>query len=66
LQAEEFVLIEPDADGIIRSSTFPGLWLVVPALQEGRMMDVLQVLQAGIADPAHQTFIQELAACASH
>lgn len=61
LQAEEFVLIEPDADGIIRSSTFPGLWLAVPALLERNMMEVLSVLQVGIADPAHQAFIQKLA-----
>ncbi|WP_416669921.1 Uma2 family endonuclease [Egbenema bharatensis] len=60
LQAEEFVLIEPDADGIIRSSVFPGLWLAVPALLEGRMMEVLSVLQAGIADPVHQAFVQRL------
>jgi len=61
LQAEEFVLIEPNTDGIIRSRTFPGLWLAVSALLEGNMMEVLNVLQAGIADPAHQAFIQELA-----
>ncbi|XPM59755.2 MAG: Uma2 family endonuclease [Leptolyngbya sp. IPPAS B-1204] len=60
LQAEEFVLIEPDADGMIRSSVFPGLWLAVPALLEGRMIEVLNVLQAGIADPAHQAFVQTL------
>ncbi len=60
LQAEEFVLIEPDADGIIRSSTFPGLWLAVPALLERNMMEVLSVLQVGIANPAHPAFIQEL------
>lgn len=60
LQAEEFVLIEPDADGMIRSSVFPGLWLNVPALLEGRMTDVLNGLQAGIADPMHQAFVQEL------
>jgi Uma2 family endonuclease len=57
LQAEEFVLVEPDADGVIRSSIFPGLWLAVPALVEGRMIEVLNMLQAGIADPAHQAFI---------
>jgi Uma2 family endonuclease len=61
LQAEKFVLIEPDADGMIRSSTFPGLWLNVPALLEGRMIEVLNGLQAGIADLAHQAFVQELA-----
>jgi hypothetical protein len=61
LQAEEFVFVEPDRDGVIRSSTFPGLWLAVPALLEGRMMDVLTVLQAGIADPAHQALVEALA-----
>jgi Uma2 family endonuclease len=61
LQAEEFVLIEPDGDGIIRSSVFPGLWLAVPALLAGRMLEVLEVLQAGIAHPAHQAFVQKLA-----
>ncbi|MBW4553828.1 MAG: Uma2 family endonuclease [Aphanocapsa sp. GSE-SYN-MK-11-07L] len=61
LQAEEFVLIEPDADGIIRSTAFLGLWLAVPALLEGSMIDVLNVLQAGIADSTHQAFVQELA-----
>jgi Uma2 family endonuclease len=61
LQAEEFVVIEPDADGMIRSSVFPGLWLNVPALLEGRMIEVLNGLQAGIADPIHQAFVQELA-----
>jgi Uma2 family endonuclease len=61
LQAEEFILIAPDADGIIRSNTFPGLWLAVPALLEGRMIEGLNVLQAGIADSAHQAFVQKLA-----
>ncbi|UZQ55589.1 Uma2 family endonuclease [Trichothermofontia sichuanensis B231] len=61
LQAEAFVLVEPDAEGIIRSTVFPGLWLAVDALLAGRMMAVLNVLQAGIADPAHQGFVQALA-----
>lgn len=61
LQAEEFVLIEPDADGVIRSSVFPGLWLAVPALLGGRMIEVLNLLQVGIADPTHQAFVQQLA-----
>jgi Uma2 family endonuclease len=61
LQAEEFVLIEPDAEGIIRSSTFPGLWLAVTALLEGRMIDVLHTLQTGLASPEHQAFVQKLA-----
>jgi Uma2 family endonuclease len=61
LQAGEFVLIEPDGDGIIRSSVFPGLWLAVPALLEGRMIEVLNTLQTGLVTAEHQAFSQELA-----
>ncbi|MBW4556262.1 MAG: Uma2 family endonuclease [Trichormus sp. ATA11-4-KO1] len=61
LQSEEFVLIEPDAEGIICSSTFPGLWLEVTALLEGRMIDVLNTLQKGLTSPEHQAFVQKLA-----
>ena len=46
---------------MIRNSVFPGVWLNVPALLEGRMTEVLNGLQAGIADPIHQAFVQELA-----
>ncbi len=55
------MVIEPDADGMIRSRVFPGLWLNVPALLEGRMTEVLNGVQAGIADPMHQAFVQLLA-----
>ncbi|YAF93929.1 MAG: Uma2 family endonuclease [Nodularia sp. CChRGM 3473] len=61
LQSEEFVLIEPDESGIIRSSTFPGLWLAVTALLEGRMIDVLNTLQTGLTSPEHQAFVEKLA-----
>jgi hypothetical protein len=60
LQAEEFVLVEPDTDGIIRSSVFPGLWLDVPALLTGNMIDGLNGLQTGLAATVHQAFVQEL------
>jgi Uma2 family endonuclease len=62
LQAEEFVLVEPDAEGIIRSRVFPGLWLPVAALLEGRMIDVLNTLQAGLMTDEHQAFVEQLAA----
>ncbi|MCY7390967.1 MAG: hypothetical protein LH647_05535 [Leptolyngbyaceae cyanobacterium CAN_BIN12] len=35
-------------------------WFAVPALLEGRMMEVLNVLQVGIADPTHQAFIETM------
>ncbi|MGA1132065.1 MAG: Uma2 family endonuclease [Prochlorotrichaceae cyanobacterium] len=60
LEAEQFVAVEPDAEGIIRSRVFPGLWLAVPALLAGNMLEVLTVLQRGIADPSHQAFVERL------
>lgn len=61
LEAGEFVLIEPEPVEVIRSTVFPGLWLDLAALRDGDMMGVLNVLQAGIADAAHQAFVDKLA-----
>ncbi|MGF1515831.1 MAG: Uma2 family endonuclease [Elainellaceae cyanobacterium] len=61
LDAGEFVLIEPEPVEVIRSTVFPGLWLDLAALRDGDMMGVLNVLQAGIADAAHQAFVDKLA-----
>jgi Uma2 family endonuclease len=60
LEDGEYVLVEPDEVGIIRSCCFPGLWLAVPDLLAGRMMDVLNVLQLGIVSSEHQAFVREL------
>ena len=59
-QQGEYVLVEPDVDGIIKSQVFPGLWLAVSALLDQAMIEVLNVLQSGISSPEHQTFVQEL------
>jgi len=40
--------LEPDADGIIRSQEFAGLWLNVSAILSSNMSAVLQTLQLGI------------------
>jgi Uma2 family endonuclease len=61
LEVEDYVLVEPGTDGITRSSAFPGLWLAVSALLEGRMIEVLNILQMGLSDPIHQEFVQSLA-----
>lgn len=60
-EREDFIQIEPDPEGIIRSGRFPGLWLAVSDLLEGNLMEVLRVLQIGVADPTHQAFASELA-----
>jgi len=66
-QIEWFVLTEgdyrslaPDADGIIRSRVFPGLWLAIEALLNDEMQQVLEVLQAGIRSAEHTAFIETL------
>ncbi|MFM9961415.1 MAG: Uma2 family endonuclease [Planctomycetaceae bacterium] len=56
----EFHLLSPDAEGIVRSEAFPGLWLDPQALVEGEMPRVLEVLQRGIASDEHQQFVEQL------
>lgn len=51
----------PDAEGLLRSHAFPGLWLSPLALVEGRSADVLATLQRGLATSEHAVFVAELA-----
>ena len=44
LKEGRYILLEADKSGIIRSETFPGLWLAVDALREGNLAEVLTVL----------------------
>lgn len=60
LENGEYITLNSDADGIIKSRIFPGLWLDVSALLTGEMTQVLAVLQRGLASEAHQLFIQQL------
>ncbi len=66
-QLEWFVLTEgeyqrlpSDSAGIIRSQTFPGLWLAVPALLSNQMAQVLEVLQVGLRSPERRKFVERL------
>jgi len=61
LQDGEYISLEPDAEGIIKSQVFPGLWLFVSALLAGDMSQVIATLQTGLASEVHQQFIQQLA-----
>lgn len=60
LQDGDYVALQADADGIIRSQVFPGLWLAADALLTGDMPQVLSVLQQGIATQEHEKFVQQL------
>jgi hypothetical protein len=48
LESGRYVDLVPDADGILRSTQFPGLWLDRTALLAGNMRQVLQILQTGM------------------
>jgi hypothetical protein len=56
-----YQIMPPDADGIWRSRVFPGLWLDGQALLKRDMQKVLATLQAGLAAPEHQAFVERLA-----
>jgi Uma2 family endonuclease len=56
----DYQLLPVDAEGVVRSITFPGLWLAVPALLQGDMAQVLRVLQAGLQSPEQQQFVADL------
>ncbi|CBN58767.1 MULTISPECIES: Uma2 family endonuclease [Kamptonema] len=60
LNEGEYILLEPDATGIIRSQVFPGLWLAVSAMLEGNLAEVLAVLQQGLASTEHGDFVEQL------
>jgi Uma2 family endonuclease len=60
LKQGEYVQLAPDADGVIRSQIFSGLWLDRVALLAGDLVQVLAVLQEGLSTPEHQEFVKKL------
>ncbi|MBD2184520.1 Uma2 family endonuclease [Planktothrix sp. FACHB-1355] len=60
LREGEYVALSADESGIIRSEVFPGLWLAVPALLSGNLLEVQSVLQMGLVTLEHQAFVEEL------
>lgn len=61
LIAGTYERLSPDADGILRSSVFPGLWLDAQAMLAGDLAKVLSVVQTGIASLEHAAFAARLA-----
>ena len=60
LRSDEYIALEPDESGIIRSQVFPGLWLNVDAFVAGDLALVYKTLQNGIADESHKAFVSKL------
>ena len=61
LQSGEYVPLQPDDNGVVRSLVFPGLWLFVPSLLAGEMPKAITLLQLGLNSPEHAQFIELLA-----
>jgi Uma2 family endonuclease len=61
LRESEYVPLEPDAAGVSRSRVFPGLWLHINALLDGKLSEVLTTLQLGLQSPEHADFLTRLA-----
>lgn len=55
--AGEYVPIPVEADGLMRSRVFPGLWLDPQAMLSGNLQTVLARLQEGLASEQHQTYL---------
>ena len=53
----QFKRLAADSAGVLRSLTFPGLWLDAPALLRGEMLRVLEVLGQGLGSPEHAAFV---------
>lgn len=61
LREGQFERLPSEADGILRSRQFPGLWLDATAMTSGNLKQVIQVLQQGLASTEHAEFVSQLA-----
>jgi Uma2 family endonuclease len=52
---------QPDAAGVLRIKTFPGLWIDGVALLARDYQKLMQTLEEGLAAPEHAAFVRELA-----
>jgi Uma2 family endonuclease len=57
LEEGEYLDLNCDPDGILRSQVFPGLWLATASLLSGEMPHVLAVLQEGLQSAEHSDFV---------
>jgi Uma2 family endonuclease len=62
LRDSGYAQLAADPAGIVRSETFPGLWLDRPAMLRRDSAAVLRLLQQGLASPEHAHFVASLEA----
>ncbi len=58
----EYLPLQPDARGIVRSQLFPGLWLDTRAMLGGELKKLLDTLRQGLASKEHVAFVRQLKA----
>jgi Uma2 family endonuclease len=64
LKDGDYVVLAPDASGLIQSQAFPGLVLHVKAMLNGHLGKVLTVLKnQGLQTKQHQAFVAQLSSC---
>ena len=61
----KFVELQPDADGLLKSRTFPGLWLDPAAVFDRTSRRLTAALRLGLATPEHAAFVAKLEAKAA-
>ncbi len=61
LRAGRYERLEADERGVVRSASFPGLWLDTAALLCGDLAGVLRVLDDGLATEQHAAYAVQLA-----
>jgi Uma2 family endonuclease len=54
--------VQPDADGVFRMRSFPGLWIHGEALLAKDIQRMTTTLNLGLATPDHAAFVKQLAA----
>jgi Uma2 family endonuclease len=60
LRAGRYERLPVDANGLLRSEVFPGLWLDAAALVRGELATVLAIVQQGLGSPEHTAFVERL------
>lgn len=60
LEDDAYLPLTPDANGILRSRTFPGLWLDLTVLLAGDGFRLMATLQQGLASAEHVAFGADL------
>lgn len=60
LRDGEYIKLQSDAQNIIKSEVFPGLWLKIDSLLENNLAQVIQTVQQGLVTKEHQDFIAKI------